>query len=74
MKTLSDLFELVGVAVSQNNERKHWFIDYVGHVNKISIRHYIGGWKADSNHHDKADFYLTEDGIQGAYWFIKNLI
>jgi hypothetical protein len=74
MKTLSDLFELVGVAVSKNDKYSHWFIDYSGHVNKISIKHYRGGWKADSNHYEKADFYLTEDGIQGAYWFIKNLI
>lgn len=71
MRTLKDLFELVAVAVEQNEEKyRTWFIDYHGHVNKISIRYYLTGWDENSNAED-ASFRLDEDGIQGAYWFIK---
>ena len=71
MKTLSELFELVAQAVEQNNRRDNdWFIDYSGHVNKLAIRYYFAGWSEEA-HVDSVDFYLTEEGIQGAYWFIK---
>jgi hypothetical protein len=71
MKTLKDLFELVAVAVERNNTHSEdWFIDYSGHVNKLSIRHYFCGWSKDA-HVDQANFTLDSDGIQGAYWFIK---
>lgn len=72
MKTLSELFELVAVAIERNQKGNgHWFIDYSGHVNKLSIRYHLTGWSADSVA-DAVDFYLTEEGIQGAYWFIKS--
>lgn len=72
MKTLSELFELVAQAVEKNQRGygSHWFIDYAGHVNKLSMRYYFAGWSEEA-HVEKVDFYLTEEGIQGAYWFIK---
>ena len=73
MKTLSELFELVAQAVERNQQgygSSHWFIDYSGHVNKMSVRFYYTGWSTETEP-EKVDFYLTEDGIQGAYWFIK---
>jgi hypothetical protein len=71
MKTLKDLFELVAVAVEQNHATfKTWFVDYHGHVNKIDIKYYFTGWAEDSVS-ESASFKLDEDGIQGAYWFIK---
>lgn len=71
MKTLKELFELVAVAVERNNfNSEDWFIDYSGHVNKISIRYYLCGWSKDSQS-EQANFTLDSDGIQGAYWFIK---
>lgn len=74
MKTLKDLFELVAVAVEQNNSSfSTWFIDYHGHVNKIDIRYHLIGWTEDSVS-ESASFKLDEDGIQGAYWFIKTKI
>ena len=72
MKTLAELFELVAVAVERGQEGYgHWFIDYSGHVNKLSIRYHVTGWSKDSVA-DEVNFYLTEEGIQGAYWFIKS--
>jgi hypothetical protein len=73
MKTLSELFELVAVAVERNQQRSEtWFFDYSGHVNKLSIRYHECGWKSGGESHRViVDFYLTEEGIQGAYWFIK---
>lgn len=71
MKTLKDLFELVAVAVEQNGTiYKTWFVDYHGHVNKIDIKYYFIGW-AEDHPFESASFKLDEDGIQGAYWFIK---
>lgn len=72
MKTLSELFELVAQAVEKNQQGygSHWFIDYAGHVNKMSVRFYYTGWSTDA-HVESVTFTLTEDGIQGAYWFIK---
>lgn len=73
MKTLQDLFELIAEAVQQNNTYSNdWFIDYSGHVNKIAIRYYFSGWSTEASV-DNVEFYLDkEDGIQGAYWFIKS--
>ena len=70
MKTLQELFELMATAAEKNNKFDHWFFDYSGHVNALSIRYYRGGWEEDS-HADRLDVKLTEEGIQAAYWFIK---
>jgi hypothetical protein len=72
MKTLQDLFELVAKAIEQNNDftSNDWFINYSGHVNQLSVRYYYTGWSTDA-HAEKVDFKLDDDGIQGAYWFIK---
>ena len=71
MKTLAELFELVSVAVRQNNEySSHWFINYSGHVNKLHISYYLCGWTREGNC-ESVDFKLDEEGIQGAYWYIK---
>jgi hypothetical protein len=74
MKTIKDLFELVGQAVENNNDHtsNQWFIDYSGHVNRLNIRYYLTGWSKDNDRHcDNVSFTIDEDGIQGAYWFIK---
>ena len=72
MKTLNELFELVATAVEQNNDftSRTWFIDYSGHVNKLNIRYYLTGWDTEA-HFESVNFTLNEEGIQGAYWFIK---
>ena len=71
MKTLNELFELVAMAVKINQTfSQDWFIDYSGHVNQLSIRFYLTGWSEDG-HFESVKFKLNEEGIQGAYWFIK---
>ena len=72
MKTLNELFELVAKAIEKNNNHTSstWFIDYSGHVNLLKIRHYLTGWSKD-NYFESVEFKLNEEGIQGAYWFIK---
>lgn len=72
MKTLAELFEIIGVAVGQNGTNSHhFFIDYMGHINKLSVKYYLYGWHEESVHADRIEVKLTEDGIQSAYWFIK---
>lgn len=73
MKTIADLFEIMAQAVEQNKRHyKTWFFDFSGHVNKIDIKYYFTGWEADNdNLAQKASFSMDEDGIQGAYWYIK---
>jgi hypothetical protein len=71
MKTLKDLFELIAQATSENGTKYNtWFFRFSGHVNHLDIDYCamfeIGGRKEDCS------VYLTEDGIQEAYWFIKN--
>ena len=72
MKTLSELFELVAQAIESNQSKHngHWFVDYSGHVNKLSVRYFFAGW-SDEAHAEGVTFNLNEEGIQGAYWFIK---
>ena len=71
MKTLNDLFELVAMAIKINQTfNQDWFIDYHGHVNQLSIRYYLCGWNEKSTP-ESVEFKLNEEGIQGAYWFIK---
>lgn len=71
MKTLNELFELVAMAVKINQTfTQDWFIDYSGHVNQLRIRYYFSGWSKDG-HFESVNFTLNEEGIQGAYWFIK---
>ena len=72
MKTLKDLFELVAVAVENNNDftSNTWFINYSGHVNQLDIRFYLTGWSKEGCA-DTVNFKLNDEGIQGAYWFIK---
>ena len=74
MKTINDLFFLIGNAVEDNGaKRKTWFFDYHGHVNKLDIRFYLTGWENDAEpvHYQDLTFLMDEDGIQAAYWFIK---
>jgi hypothetical protein len=78
MKDLTQLFKLVAKAVEQNDNgnvvKKHWFINYQGHVNSIDIRYFPHGWERDMGFKncDTLQEYLTEDGIQSAYWFINS--
>jgi hypothetical protein len=86
MKTLQDLFQLAAQAAQDDQKRQafrelhgdeiksmrgRWFIDFAGHVNGLSIRFYRLGWSTDGSF-EGCDVYLSEDGIQEAYYFIKN--
>ena len=85
MKTTKDLFELIAAATEEDMKRNElrkahpdvdvmrgrWFINYSGHVNKMTISYYPTGWTGDGSF-EKCDVDLTDGGIQEAYWFIKN--
>ena len=73
MKTLNDLFALVAQAVGKNQiNHNTWFIEYHGHINQIEIRHWKCGWDPKYPASEQTvRQYLTEEGIQSAYWFIK---
>ena len=77
MKNLNDLITLIAKCLEQNgrNERNHWFIDFSGHVGKLSLRLYRGGWtREEDGPYENCDVYLTEAGIQEAYWFLANRV
>tara|TARA_R110001632_G_scaffold112999_1_gene224088 strand:- start:375 stop:605 length:231 start_codon:yes stop_codon:yes gene_type:complete len=72
MKSTKELFELVALAAEQNGDSfgPHWFISYSGHVNKMSVKYYRCGW-SDDGRYESNNEYLTEEGIQSLYWFVK---
>ncbi len=84
MKTLSELMQIVAVAIERNNEQfdhngkriavnGNFFISFSGHVERLSIKYYQTGWKKDGeNPYEECSVDLNEDGIQEAYWFLKN--
>jgi len=78
MKDLNDLFALIAIAVSENKkDRRTWFVAFHGHVNKIDIHYWYTGWEGGKNKdhlQEVCEEYLTEDGIQAAYWFVKSRI
>ncbi len=52
-----------------------WFVSFSGHVNRLDITFYLGGWdldKSKSASGHNCNVYLDEAGIQEAYWFITN--
>lgn len=73
MKTQQELFELLSEVVIEDKatSRKRWFFSYSGHVNNLSIQYYEFGWESEGRHTD-CDVKLTVEGVQEAYWFIKN--
>jgi len=80
MKTKTELLELVNTAILTNKlfSKTEWFIDFNGHVNVISIRHYSCGFKDSKKYNYPAESVrislYNEDSIQEGYWFIKNRI
>jgi len=78
MKNLQDLMSLTTKCLEQSINRHNsneWFVSFSGHVNRLDISFYLGGWDlADGKGRDKdrCDVYLDEAGIQEAYWFITN--
>lgn len=77
MKTKAQLLELTTVAILSNgSDINQWFIEFSGHVNKISVRYYSCGWDVSRERDyepNKCDIYLNNEGsIQEGYWFIKN--
>lgn len=76
MKTIQDLFELIADAVIEDKTRQtyssKWFIDFSGHVNLLSVRYYSTGWSTDKKPTHQCEVYLSVEGVQEAYWFIKN--
>ena len=77
MKNLNDLMTLITKCLEQNgkNGHNHWFVDFSGHVSKLSLRLYRVGWtpKTDDKY-EECNIYLTEEGIQEAYWFLANRV
>lgn len=80
MKTKTELLELVNTAILTNKlfSITEWFIEFLGHVNVISIRYYSCGWKDSNKYNYPAESVRisldNEDSIQEGYWFIKNRI
>tara|TARA_R110000868_G_scaffold378516_1_gene643962 strand:+ start:266 stop:496 length:231 start_codon:yes stop_codon:yes gene_type:complete len=72
MKTLNDLFQLVAEATKENNKNNTWFFKFSGHVNKISARYYLTGWRSkEEGFCEEIEQELDFEGIQAVYWFIK---
>ena len=74
MMKLNDLMGLVTIALEENTKDfGTWFINFSGHVNTLDMTFYLTGWK-EKNHdiNQKCRVELDKNGIQEAYWFIKN--
>lgn len=79
MKTIEELMELVSQACTANANRDkisnaELFVEYSPHVNQISFRFFMTGWKKDAIYDEcKADLG-SSSGVQEAYWFLHNRI
>lgn len=79
MKTIQELMELVNQAIISNADKNQLtnsqlFIDYSPHINQLSMRFYMTGWKRDNEAPSDAcrvNLSIPEE-IQEAYWFIYN--
>lgn len=75
MKTVSELLELVALAVQKNEQfnknQDIWFIDFSGHVNQIRVRYYLV-YDNDNNFDSCRGYLDNPDQIQELYYFIKN--
>lgn len=69
--------ELVSQAIIDNADRDRisnaqLFVDYSPHVNQISFRFYMTGWKRGAIHEECKVDLGSADGVQEAYWFLHN--
>lgn len=68
MKSLAELYELLSLATKSNIGT--WFINFSGHVNRLSVTYYPLGWKSEG-YSECIEQELTEEGIQAFYWFVR---
>ena len=74
MRTTLELSQLIAQAIFENSSEangRHWFIDYSGHVNELSITLHPNGWaegSTDSEISMRAQLY--GDGIKGMCDFL----
>ena len=81
MKNTNDLMQLLVEAMKQNNEKKHWFFSYSGHVQGMDVRLYPNGWKSyDSVKNDggeepisitKSCYLDNPESVQELYYWVK---
>jgi len=77
MKTLQDLLQLQAIAMEKYNKNSGMgmgevFFSYAGHVNSFDVTYYPLGWdRKDEATEHKYTTYLTEEGIQSAYWWMR---
>jgi hypothetical protein len=57
------LLQLVATALQLNRKDFTVFVDYSGHISKLSIRYYAGGWKPESTYTGEIRVYT--DGTEG---------
>lgn len=80
MKNSNDLMQLLMEAMKQNNEKKHWFFSYSGHVEKLDVRLYPTGWQSydDEKNNGIQSIMVTKDcsldnpeSVQELYYWVK---
>jgi hypothetical protein len=64
MKTITDLMDL---AIQNNNDDLHIFVNFSGHVNSINITLYYGGWSEENKSNTNLRINSKEFEIQKAY-------
>ena len=70
MKLVLDIMQL-GVEISQNTTTDV-FVEYIGHVDQLSVRIYKGGWEKGKEHYSK-DIYLNTKAYQTEEYIIETL-
>lgn len=68
MKSLAELFKVLSIATK--SKRGTWFINFSGHVNRMSVTYYPMGWKPEG-YSEIIEQELDEEGIQALYWFVR---
>jgi len=77
MKTLQDLMELQAIAMEKYNKNSGMhmgevFFSFAGHTNGMDVTYYPLGWdRKDEATEYKFSTYLTEEGIQAMYWWMR---
>ena len=70
MQLVLDIMQL-GVEISKNT-KTDVFVEYIGHVDQLSVRIYEDGWENSKEHYSK-DIYLNTKAYQTEEYIIEIL-
>ena len=77
MKNINDLM-MFAAEIMQTDKKHKIFVEYYGHVQKIEIRYYENGWRAEPDNKPIIKFAYTDnkdssEQIEELYFWFKTL-